>query len=327
MKTSYALWMPVLLDGELKLICEDIRRRLCDSPDLGGFDLSCEIDKLTRDITIRYKVSRHFFSKKKQIILHKENENKYGFITYSFYWHEGKTDAFTASLKENMPTSVYHLIKDFYHVHTDHDPSHDSLLQAFTRQGEIDLDAEFDDIRMFYLRQYWYTLKDFTEQTLEEFDCAKRNIERIFNVQKGIGTLAEIIDNGNNVKGQLKYMDYLLQVNPKCVVPKVFRRAIQDKRKEMEEMLYKVSADYGMITAGLGVRYGRYGIYFGLAGIIVSIVTFVASFIFSGDDDKVRGYINDAEKRVMQSDSLNYKIIQEHLNRIHEDLNRLKIKK
>lgn len=103
--------------------------------------------------------------------------------------------------------------------------------------------------------------------------------------------------------------------------------AIQDKRKEMEEMLYKVSADYGMITAGLGVRYGRYGIYFGLAGIIVSIVTFVASFIFSGDDDKVRGYINDAEKRVMQSDSLNYKIIQEHLNRIHEDLNRLKIKK
>ena len=75
MKTSYALWMPVLLDGELKLICEDIMRRLCDSPDLGGFDLSCEIDKQTRDITIRYKVSRHFFSKKKQIILHKENEN------------------------------------------------------------------------------------------------------------------------------------------------------------------------------------------------------------------------------------------------------------
>lgn len=92
----------------------------------------------------------------------------------------------------------------------------------------------------------------------------------------------------------------------------------------MEEMLYKVSADYGMITAGLGVRYGRYGIYFGLAGIIVSIVTFVASFIFSGDDDKVRGYINDAEKRVMRSDSLHYKAIRDHLNEIQKDSGRLR---
>ena len=64
MKTSYALWMPVLLDGELKLICEDIRRRLCDSPDLGGFDLSCEIDKQTRDITIRYKGRDTFFRRR-----------------------------------------------------------------------------------------------------------------------------------------------------------------------------------------------------------------------------------------------------------------------
>lgn len=61
MKTSYALWMPVLLDGELKLICEDIRRRLCDSPDLGGFDLSCEIDKQTRDINPLQGVETLFF--------------------------------------------------------------------------------------------------------------------------------------------------------------------------------------------------------------------------------------------------------------------------
>lgn len=293
MKTYYVLWMPTLKELKDPYICKPvIREKLEDSKKLGGYKLKGTIDS-SLNITLEYSrtgivgLFQKIFGKGNSIIHFRKESGilKTGFIQYSCELPDIPQDEIEKGLTGIMRSPIYHFLKGFFHNHTHHHFSQDSLLQAYVSETFVDIKNCNVEICIYYIRQYIELLKDFNEETPEQVSISKRRINETHKVRQSINTLGEIIKSGNELKGQLGYMDFLLNKALKpCDIPRALRSEIDGLRKDVQGILDETTTYYDVSTAELGVRYGIHGIRWGIAGVCVSIILFACSLFISSKD-------------------------------------------
>ena len=316
MKTYYALWMPTLSEKRPPFYCtQKVTKRLEDSVWLGGYYLKGKLNIESLDIVVNYTstglkgfVKRVLRKDVQRIVLHKESDIlRFGLVLYSYDAPDANLDELQKGLVGEMKSPWYHFVKTFYHKHTDHHSSQDSLLQAYSSIEPIDLKRQYDDIVNWYIDQYIDLLHDFIEVSPEQIENAKSRITRIYKVQNGIKTLGNVITDGRELQGQLRYLDFLLEkVAHPYSIAKEKRAEIRRHKDDVSVLLDDASTAYSISTSALGVKYGIHGIKWGIGGILVSCMTFLVSTYMTHTDHSTQQYIDNAKKDVIMKDCLNY---------------------
>lgn len=313
MKTYYILWMPTLAELKTPCICRNkVIHKLEDSIFLGGYYLRGEIDS-SLNITIEYWRTgfvgfwEKLIGKSHPVIkLHKESDIlRNGFIQYSCELPDTGLDEIQKGLAGMMRTPIYHFVKEFFHKHTHHHSSQDSLLQAYVSTTLVDINASFDEVVVYYIKQYRDLLTDFEEVTPQQIEVSKKRINKTHKVQQSIATLGDVIKAGNELNGQLRYMDFLLnKVARSYSVSKELRTEIERLRKNVQVILNDASTSYNVSTAALGVKYGIQGIKWGIGGVVVSCTLFAISTYLSLKDDSTEQLIDKATNTIIKKDSV-----------------------
>ena len=271
------------------------KKVLHDSWSLGGYYLDGSVDEKSLNITIYY--TPHLFyvptGKRKSLTLICDGKNNKGFVVYSIDSDKLNNDSFCLSLRGKMNPSIYHYIKECFHHHEYHRGSDDALLSPFVKDGALSLKSDEREILLFYLKQYKSKFEDFLIYSLEEFDCAKRKVNMRFRLSNGIKTIGNIISNGNQMKGERQYCEYLLKsASENAWISKELRKALQDSCDGIDEFLREVNNAYNVCTSGLGVKYGRWGIGFGAFGVIVSALGIAYSALHKPNYQEINNHID-----------------------------------
>lgn len=271
----YALWIPTKNNITLipTLTCQE--KDLLDSFYLGGYHIKCNIDELSKDISFSYKKKYGICSHSKgSFTLKYVNSNNRGIIIYSLEIIDADLDPLTTELNGKMNPSIYHLVKGFFHEHEYHSLNEDALLQAHASNSTIDLERDEKIIISDYINQYKNKFEDFLEYSLKEYQRAKNKINSLHQVNKGINGLRHLIEKGNTICGEIEYCKYLLKyARNKGWVSKSMSSEIYCSFKKIEALMKDISYSYNDSTAYLGIKYGQWGILFGILGIGVSVFT------------------------------------------------------
>ena len=212
-KYYYALWIPVYKDTNFSEIIEPSLHNMHDNWKCGGYYITGRIDKVSLDFTFSYRPHRLLFplGKKKSITLKCEQRNRKGFLLYSCDIDSIKeNDGFISSFKGRMNPSIYHYIKGCFHRHEFHSDSTDALLQPFVEGRPLSLRQDQKEILLYYIEQYKEKFHDFLRYNEPKYKKAIHNIDSSFHIKKGIDTLENIIIEGNEIKGELKYCKFLI---------------------------------------------------------------------------------------------------------------------
>jgi hypothetical protein len=329
-KTYYVLWVPTLSELKHPFYCrEEVNHKLEDSKCLGGYHLKGRIDS-SLDIEIEYRRTgvyglwEKFIGKKPGVIrLHKESDIlKRGFVQYSSELPETELDEFQKGLCGVLKSPIYHFIKEFFHNHTHHHASQDSLLQAYASQEMVDLNARYEEITLHYIHQYRDLLIDFNEETSEQIVLLKNRLNHARQVKQSINALGDIVKAGNDLKGQLGYMDFLIQrLARPYSIPKGLRNEIELLRNTTRQILDDANTSYNVSTAALGIKYGIQGIRFGCWGIIVSCALFAISTYITCSNHTIEDAVERAKQEIIKRDSTNYKQVTDS---IRNDVSKVK---
>lgn len=314
MKTYYVLWVPILSELKIPYFCRNkVTHKLEDSKKLGGYYLEGQMDS-SLDITIEYRrtgfigIWEKIIRKKSSVIkLHKESDIlSKGFIQYSCELPDSNLNEIQKGLYGVLNTPFYHFVKEFFHNHTHHHASQDSLLQAYVKTEMVDLRAQYEDITLHYIRQYRDLLVDFNEETPVQMEILKKRINRVRQVKRSIAALGDIITAGNELNGQLGYMDFLLnKVARPYSVPKGLRTEIAKLRSDAQLIINDALTSYNISTAALGIRYGIKGIQLGGWGVVVSCILFGISTYITCSNHSIEDVLERTEQNIIQRDSVN----------------------
>lgn len=282
--------------GGIPVVTQNPRRKILhDSWLLGGYYLDGKIDNNTFSFTIYY--TPHWFyvptGKRKSLSFRCEEKNNKGFVVYSIDSDELNNDSFCRSLRGKMNPSIYHYIKECFHHHEYHRRSDDALLSPYVKEEALSLRDDERNILLFYLEQYKSKFDDFLLYNSKEFDCAKRKVNMRFRLTNGIKTIGNIISNGNQMKGERQYCEYLLKnASEQAWISKELRKAINDSCDGIDDFLKEANIAFNVCTSGLGVKYGRWGIGFGAFGIIVSALGIAYSSLHKPDYQEINNHID-----------------------------------
>ena len=318
MKTYYALWIPIRKQTVLSPRYPLKRKKLCDKKSLGGYVLSADFKGDNIHLTYR-SCSRFRKGERHTLTLKCEEKNPRGFIIYSFD-NEGLTrDGFIDALTGKMNPSVYHYIKGAFHKHQHHGENEDALLQAMATLTPLSFKQNGEEITLHYLQQYKDKFADFLSMSADEFSVAKKRVNSRFSIGRGIDALADIIDKGNSIKGEVEFYRFLLEsAREKTWISKDFRTSVEKCIKEIDILLRDVSTCYNLCTSGLGVKYGRWGIWFGLAGIVVSAGGIFYSALVDPDPSPVNNHIDSVRTEIKNTIMQEKKSIADSLTNIND---------
>lgn len=270
--------MPTRKGGNPDIINTPGKKNFHDCLKFGGYFITA--DFTGKDIKLTYR-SHHIFvpeGKEHCIDLKFESCNKSGFIIYSFDNDGCNKDNFTEALNGKMNPAIYHYIKGAFHKHESHPATADALLQPFVSTGKISFADDERRIVDFYLQQYKDKFEDFIIYNSEETKAAKRQINSFININKGINSLGRIIENGNTIKGEQEYFEFLREyASKKGWIAKDFRREVKGYTDNINRLLKNVTVAYNLCTTGLGIKYGKWGIFLGVIGIFVSAAGILSS--------------------------------------------------
>lgn len=330
MKTYYVLWVPTLSELKPPYYCKkEVNHKLEDSKYLGGYHLKGRIDS-SLDIEIEYRRTGFYgliekvIRKKPAVIrIHKESDIlKKGFVQYSCELPESNLDEIQKGMYGTLKSPIYHFIKEFFHNHTHHHASQDSLLQAYASLDIVDLKAKYEEITLHYIFQYRDLLIDFNEVTSAQIDLLKKRLNHARQVMRSINALGEIVKAGNDLNGQLGYMDFLIQrLARPYSIPKDLRTEIEVLRKNAQQLLNDATCSYNVSTSALGIRYGIHGIRFGCWGIIVSCGLFAISTYITCSNHSTEDAVERVKQEIIKKDSTYY---QRATDSIRNDVSKLK---
>lgn len=304
----YALWIPVLKKTQFKVIEQPKPRILQDSKEFQKYTIKGEIEKSTLHFSFQYK--KKGSKKWKKLSFQCTGRCSEGILVYSIDINHTPQDILEKKLQSKMPTFIYHLVKDFFHKHIHHHPSHDSLLHAYFSEQPLPLDnlvvkrQIMEHYAKCYQQKFEAAITDF--QSL--FSIAKENINSRRAINKGIKQLEFILNEGREILGECKFCHALMSMGA-GYISKSIRQSISEAQKQIEGLQQHVSFSYNLCTSSYGIKLGYWGIWFGIGGIGVSIASFIASIYMtanqSPDYSPITNKMDSIErKREMQTDSL-----------------------
>jgi hypothetical protein len=280
----YALWIHNTKAGNITFAKPPKRRKIQDNEMWRPFFLWGKVDKETLNFSLWYS---HTSNKEQArcIDLRHIGHNNHWFLVYSAELSDEETDdSFLANLKQNgMSNSVYHFIKDFFHQHVHHDACEDALLNCMTSNNPLSLDTVDgkNNISNYYIDLYDKKIGNFFKDVQDDYALAKRLVNNISSVAKGISLFADIIRRGRILTGEYEYCEFLMQHYTTGRAQK--NKHIRDTMRDIEHELENISFDYQLCINAYSIKLGLYGVLFGVVGIFVSIGGMIHSYCSSQD--------------------------------------------
>lgn len=290
----YALWIPTLKPTRFDIISHPPKKTLQDSKEFPCYTIKGDMDSRTLHFSLQYKEGK----RKTEKSLHFQCEERWdvGILVYSIELSDSMTNTLERMLQQKMPTFIYHYIKDFFHRHIHHHPSHDSLLHAYFSSTPLPLNAENKKTIMeYYALRYLQKFKAYTNSAQSVFDTAKKNINSRLAINRGIRLLENRLNEGREILGETDFCRALMQMGASHVA-KSIRSDIAAQTAKIEELQQQISFSYNLCTSSYGIKLGYWGIWFGVVGIIASGVSIYLT---------VNSNVPDYSPILIRMDSLN----------------------
>lgn len=327
MKCFYALWIPILKRTEFKIIAHPRARVLQDSKDYPKYTIRGEIEEKSLDFSLFYKEGK--CKREKTLCFHCEEKCSEGFLIYSLELDASQNDPVENGLREKMQAPIYHYIKDFFHCHVHHHPSHDSLLSVCFSCESLSWKKASDrkKIMEHYASLYNQKFEAFEEYMTLIYQDAKRKINSRCLINRGISQLEFLLTEGRGILGEAEFYTTLMEMGA-GVLGKDTRKSIQERVERIGKVQREISFSYNLCTTAYGVKLGYWGIWFGGIGILVSALSIIMSIYAKPDYSLIIEHSDSIAvsviKQRVQINSVMDKNQQELINQL--DSMRLKIK-
>lgn len=280
----YALWIPSLNEQIPDVINpEPASVELSDIIGLPPCKLRCEVELSTKNITLYYSLDS-IDNEKKLSFTHLEAIRS-GLISYEVNIPT-PADALTECLLSQMHHSIYHYLKGIFHEHNYHEDECDSLLQGYTSTHLIKLSDSktLKNIYTHYLTEYQDKLND-AYMTLSGQLC---KLQETTNVKKAykqaLIEVKQLKRDCQRVMGEASYAEALLEMSRFNVKNAIYNN-LRNRLSLLEILREKCYDAYSLINNEYNNRLGRYGIWVGAAGIIL---TFLLEIYHTSDNTPVQ---------------------------------------
>lgn len=295
-KYYYALWIPVLKTTRFNIICRPTQKVLQDSKEFPRYIIKGDMDSQTLNFTLHYKEGKK--NAEKSLSFQCESRWKVGILVYSIELSDSPKSILEEMLQQKMPTFIYHYIKDFFHQHIHHHPSHDSLLHAYFSKSPLELNAANQKaIIEHYASRYLQKFKAYTNNAQSVFGTAKRCINSRLAINRGIRLLENQLDEGREILGETDFCSALIQMGSSHIAKNI-RTDIKEQTERIKNLQQQISFSYNLCTSSYGIKLGYWGIWFGAAGILASALSIYLT---------MNSNVPDYSPMLIQMDSLNNK--------------------
>lgn len=320
MKFYYALWIPVLQNTDFKIIRHPKNRILQDSKEFPKYIIRGELEERTFHFSFFYKVGKREDEKCLQFKC--EDKWNAGFLIYSIEMNDTPKDSLEERLQSKMPTFIYHYIKDFFHNHIHHHPSHDSLLYAYFSDSPLSFRSAVDkaNIMEYYTSFYLQKFRAYTTNAQSVFAIAKQNINSRLSINKGIRQLEFLLNEGREILGEAEFCNALMVMGTSFIAKNI-RKDIYEYKEQIEALQQKISFAYNLCTSSYGIRLGYWGVWFGVTGIFVSAASIFLTVCSSPDYTPITVRIDSLYRKGVQTDTL-INIRQKEMNARLDSLDR-----
>lgn len=164
MATCYAvLWIPTIAHRSIVGITPFKQKIERNISDIEGNIFKIEVSLRGKDIDV--SIVDPDSSKSLLVNLFYIDDSRNGMVEYSYEETSIKkegSDGFEFSSK-NFPEAVYHIIKEFYHIHEFHDPECDSSLAPYISNEKVDIHNNDNLALQHYLKCYERVLSNMVE--------------------------------------------------------------------------------------------------------------------------------------------------------------------
>lgn len=171
-----------------------------------------------------------------------------------------------------MHPMLYHFIKEHFHTHTHHDAECDSLLRPYVTRNDMDLKNAKDlrDIYKWYLSQYEEMMGHSMETLHLQYNVLLEttNIWKEFYTSHKKAKLLKL--RSSEVTGAASYAKALLMMSRFQVNNQVYQR-VYNAILDCERLCDKCDEAYTTVNNDYNNRLGRYGVYLGAGGIILTL--------------------------------------------------------
>lgn len=317
MTNYYALWIPSFQE-EVPTIQRDKLDEviLRDIPGSDTIRLKGEIDKTSFNIHLSYQINKTAWNH-----LHftcTDRQQTDGFIFYALEMkdHEVETDFVRNRLSENLPKSVYHYFKEFFHIHSLHATGEDSLLPVFHSQEPIDWSN--NQIRKSVItpiiEAYTDKFNGFYQQGRDNLQQYTTSICQNREVTKNIHNLRNLLHDGYRVKREMDYCRFILNKHREVLDDELLTRiqkAYQSFQTYYTDLDFWYHAYLDTINFSDSKASKKWGITGGILGLLSIFITLFLEYKPSKPDAM--------REQLIKADSL----IQVKQDNMSEKLNQL----
>lgn len=300
----YALWIPVLQPTRFEIIGHPKDKTLQDSKEFSRYTIRGELEKGTFHFSLFYKEGKK--EKEERLDFRCEDKCNTGILVYSCEIDNPPANSLEERLQSKMPTFIYHYIKDYFHRHIHHHPSHDSLLHAYFSSQPLSLSNATDRVQIMehYATHYLRKFRAHTDNAQLVFAIAKQNINSRLFINKGIEQFKFLLNEGCEILGEAEFCQALIKMETDHIA-EATRNALYKENEQIGKLQQQVSFAYNLCTASYGIKLGYWGVLFGIAGILISVLSSIISITSKPDYSPILNRMDSIEReREILADSL-----------------------
>lgn len=270
----YVLWIPCLSEQGLTILQDNISER--NISDTGVNFVTAKIDRNDLSISFEYK----YKEQKHKLFLEYigKNKDKGGLLSYRLKYCRDRESPLAKTMQEEMPLSIYHIIKDFFHKHTFHSDDVDSMLHARFFLLEKEMEKTRISNEEFFIKEYHSKFKVLFDDITSSMNLLYKQKDRLLGYKNVYDGHKRLLEKINQFKGEILYFETLSS----CI-----SEDETNVRKEIDEIrnwkrildIHKDSIEtrFAYNNALYGTKFSYIGIFVGIAGIILSIITALCS--------------------------------------------------
>lgn len=313
----YALWIPSYKEDIPKIQRDKLNEK--EIQDIPGGDvirLKADIDE-SFNIRLQYRINKSGW---KQLLFYFMDRKEDGFVFYSLSLEsqEAERDIMCRRLSKNLPKSIYHYFKEFFHTHSLHAAGEDSLLPVFHSKKKIDWNNKHTRSLAVtpIIKAYTDKFNGFYHQGKDNLQQCMAAITQNKEVTKNIHTLRTFLHDGYKVKREMAYCDFLLRKYGN--EPDIIDNGIKEKITQAYQdfLTYYTDLDFWyhayLDTIGFNDSKAskRWGISGGILGILSIAITLFLEFRPAQSDTPKSLLLNSDSLIIVRQDELNEKINQ-----------------
>lgn len=312
----YALWIPSYKEEAPKIQRKKLEEVILqDIPDGDTIRLKGEIDKDSFEIHLQYQINNsewyHLY------FTCTDRQQTDGFIFYSLEMEDDETekDIVYSRLSENLPKSIYHYFKEFFHTHSLHATGEDSLLPVFHSIRPIEWDNDIIKANVIrpIITAYTDKFDGFHSHGRENLQQCTVAICKNKEVTKNIHTLRELLHDGYKVKREMDYCRFLMERHSTVIDNETrikLQQSYQDFLNYYTDLDFWYNAYLDTISFSDSKVSKRWGITGGILGLISIVITLSLEYKSQRQQTQDGWSLKSDSLIVIKQDSLNNKMEQ-----------------